>query len=419
MTVEAELLAAILADPDDDAPRLVYADWLSERGDPRGAQIVAACELARMDRRDPRYRATAAQAHADTPPIPVDALPRGATAARPRRGFYTELQLDIEALPALRGYLDRQPVERIVLSIGHKTQLRELRRTTLGRVRELALKLSFLLEPSRTLERCAPMLSEIRTLEIDAPGIDDRALATLLAHAPELRALVIRGGGATGRSARTIVDGAPNLERLELRGYTLDQLAPFAELPHRRDLTASYVRGHDARELDALFGPLDRIALIGARDPLAERIAAAARSLTSLRLAHDVGDRGLAAAARIAGLRALAIDGGAGAPGGAALLDSATFANLYDLALDSRIDDALTEQLVTDPRAAGLRTLRLSSALTDRGARVLAESPYLDDLEELHVRYNALITPAGCAALTARFGDRVHLPLVEPRTEMY
>jgi uncharacterized protein (TIGR02996 family) len=32
----AELLAAVLASPDDDAPRLVYADWLHERDDPRG-----------------------------------------------------------------------------------------------------------------------------------------------------------------------------------------------------------------------------------------------------------------------------------------------------------------------------------------------------------------------------------------------
>ena len=37
---EAELLAAIHADPRDDAPRLVYADWLLERGDVRGELIV-------------------------------------------------------------------------------------------------------------------------------------------------------------------------------------------------------------------------------------------------------------------------------------------------------------------------------------------------------------------------------------------
>ena len=30
-------LQAIRENPDDDAPRLIYADWLEERGDPRRA----------------------------------------------------------------------------------------------------------------------------------------------------------------------------------------------------------------------------------------------------------------------------------------------------------------------------------------------------------------------------------------------
>ena len=33
-SAEARLLIAVIAAPDDDAPRLVYADWLQERGDP-------------------------------------------------------------------------------------------------------------------------------------------------------------------------------------------------------------------------------------------------------------------------------------------------------------------------------------------------------------------------------------------------
>ncbi len=41
----AELLAAIYADPDADAPRLVYADWLAALGDPRGEFI--SLQLAR------------------------------------------------------------------------------------------------------------------------------------------------------------------------------------------------------------------------------------------------------------------------------------------------------------------------------------------------------------------------------------
>jgi len=47
-------LATVLENPDDDAPRLVYADWLEERGDSRGDFIRVQCELARLDEDDPR-----------------------------------------------------------------------------------------------------------------------------------------------------------------------------------------------------------------------------------------------------------------------------------------------------------------------------------------------------------------------------
>jgi uncharacterized protein (TIGR02996 family) len=47
MTTERRLRAAIFARPDDDAPRLVYADWLLERGDPRGEFIQIQCTLGR------------------------------------------------------------------------------------------------------------------------------------------------------------------------------------------------------------------------------------------------------------------------------------------------------------------------------------------------------------------------------------
>ncbi len=46
MNLERELFEAILQNPDDIAPRLVYADWCDEQGDPRGEFIRIQCELA-------------------------------------------------------------------------------------------------------------------------------------------------------------------------------------------------------------------------------------------------------------------------------------------------------------------------------------------------------------------------------------
>src|ERR1043166_9271422 len=49
---EVDLVAGIVAAPDDDAPRTVYGDWLLDRGDPRGDLMIAQCALARADAAD-------------------------------------------------------------------------------------------------------------------------------------------------------------------------------------------------------------------------------------------------------------------------------------------------------------------------------------------------------------------------------
>ena len=66
MSAHDAFLQVIQQTPDDDAPRLVYADWLEERGDPRGEFIRLQCrrlQLAEGDplrplllRREPKYQ---------------------------------------------------------------------------------------------------------------------------------------------------------------------------------------------------------------------------------------------------------------------------------------------------------------------------------------------------------------------------
>jgi uncharacterized protein (TIGR02996 family) len=49
-------LNTIRHDPDDDLPRLVYADWLEEQGDDARAEFIRVqCELARLSPRHSRY----------------------------------------------------------------------------------------------------------------------------------------------------------------------------------------------------------------------------------------------------------------------------------------------------------------------------------------------------------------------------
>jgi uncharacterized protein (TIGR02996 family) len=59
MTAAAALLAAVRAAPADDAPRLVYADWLDEHGQPERAEFIRVqCALARTDSPALRRRET-------------------------------------------------------------------------------------------------------------------------------------------------------------------------------------------------------------------------------------------------------------------------------------------------------------------------------------------------------------------------
>jgi uncharacterized protein (TIGR02996 family) len=56
MQPEGALLEAVLADPADDAPRLIYADWLDEHGDGARAEFIRVqCALPRLTVSDDRY----------------------------------------------------------------------------------------------------------------------------------------------------------------------------------------------------------------------------------------------------------------------------------------------------------------------------------------------------------------------------
>jgi uncharacterized protein (TIGR02996 family) len=55
MNDEQGFLNALTASPGDDTTRLVYADWLDERGDARGEYLRIDCKLADLHETDPRW----------------------------------------------------------------------------------------------------------------------------------------------------------------------------------------------------------------------------------------------------------------------------------------------------------------------------------------------------------------------------
>src|SRR5437879_1912305 len=97
MTNSNGFLDAIRAAPDDDGPRLVYADWLEERGDPRGEFIRIQCVLEHTADDAPERPALEAReqelraAHADAWTAPWRDW---VSAWEFRRGFVTAITAD-------------------------------------------------------------------------------------------------------------------------------------------------------------------------------------------------------------------------------------------------------------------------------------------------------------------------------------
>ena len=137
--IEPALLEAVLAQPSDDAPRLAYADWLEERGDPRGEFIRVQCELARSlppfkpwpfdDRmgeelrrvRDLQEReARLLHTHGPSWSAPFHELTAGVGF---RRGFVESVTLPCEVVPSRIASMRRLAPVSAVTFTGHPAQL--------------------------------------------------------------------------------------------------------------------------------------------------------------------------------------------------------------------------------------------------------------------------------------------------------
>ena len=184
MTDGDALLAAILATPDDDTPRLVYADWLDENGDPERAEFIRTqIQLGRAPTLTLRAREkTLLAAHADEWLAPLrekgGPLDHGEAHGEFRRGF-----LEVVWMPA-KWFVKRAP---------------DLFR--LAPVRELRVTLTNEAEFVRLVEY--PLLGRLHGLDLSDRRLGDRAAELLAwsAFAGGLRVIRLRGCGITDDGA--------------------------------------------------------------------------------------------------------------------------------------------------------------------------------------------------------------------------
>jgi uncharacterized protein (TIGR02996 family) len=213
----AELLAGVIAAPDDDAPRLAYAAWLRAQGDPRGEYIDVQCRLARQ-RPDPQRRQELAGRERE-----LGKSLRKAFAAEVkktadhweiRRGFIDEVRADAgKLLAGWQPLFATHPIRRLTLRSVTVDHVRALVATgVIGRLVNLGLHGKLGATGARVLAE-APDLAAIRKLNLAGCRLGDDGVAALLAS-PHLGCtqLTLREDDITDEGAQTLA-GAPALAR--------------------------------------------------------------------------------------------------------------------------------------------------------------------------------------------------------------
>jgi uncharacterized protein (TIGR02996 family) len=198
-TEEAGLREAILSDPDDDGPRLVYADWLDEHGQPERAEFIRLqCKHARLyheaisvsgdpesERMEQLEKEHGPRWLAEVPKLPGV-----------RWGFWRGLPARVQMLGwqdfrrNARRLFQAAPVEYVTFERLSYTSGRALARSAyLKRIRVLDLAYGAALTPGtvRALLR-SPALTRLQTLRLFHSHFGDEA-AVAVANCPHLTGL--------------------------------------------------------------------------------------------------------------------------------------------------------------------------------------------------------------------------------------
>lgn len=216
-----KLLAAVVADPDNVAARLVYADWLLARGDAQG-ELIQLCEQQRSGGDGPSLAAAIEHLHEDYGERIAGEVAHLATDYTLARGFVTRIQISAPNF-AKHGerLLDRHPIEELELKPVNAQALARLARVpALARIR--TLNLAQLIDRQRPMplnELCSsPHLEALRRLELwlwQTDGDPAQAFASL--RAPRLESLLLFDVD----SAPQILIGLTQNQHVQLRGLEI------------------------------------------------------------------------------------------------------------------------------------------------------------------------------------------------------
>ncbi len=378
-TDAAPFLQRIRAFPDDDVPRLIFADWLDEHAgrlpererDEARARAefiriqIALARLPEDERRRPNLLIAERElldAYRESWAAAFTGLASGLEF---RRGFVEEVKI------AARQYVRQAhelfatgPIRHIhFLDIGGSLNA-VLNSSYLSRLDSLTVYAQHVGEPlARALAR-SPHLGELRALFLGRNRFADDA-AEHLASSPVLTNLeeldlTENDLGETGARALAASPHLGKLRRLQLRH---NQLGPS---------------GAEAVASSERLGSLERLGLAG----------------------NDMGSPRLHSLSRIADLLRIPVldlaGNGLNAAGLSSIVERAPAeTHLRELDIGHNdLGDAGARLLAESPQLAGLKVLRLTACnITDEGARLLATSPHLNKLAVLDLGNNPVNDP--------------------------
>ena len=255
MTDDAEaLLRAILAAPDDDAPRLVYADWLDEHGDPdRAAFIRAQVELARPSedhvRRLQLIQSERALLRANRARWTAW-LPGWAEAREFRRGFIEGIRCEAGDFIARADEVRlRTPLTAVQLDGNEDLAATVFRTRVLEGIRSLTLSVPVPAGAWECLSQCL-YLGSLRELNLNSKGPPGELVGALICSAglPALRALRLTWCTLGDEHSARLVGHTwvTRLRALDLRNNYIaaDGGRAIVESPHLDGLEALNLRGN-------------------------------------------------------------------------------------------------------------------------------------------------------------------------------
>ena len=353
-TAEA-LLAEIAANPDDDAPRLVYADLLAVRSDPRGEFIhvqirgKAAYDAALQDRESALLRVHKQDWMAEA----------GIVGALSNffRGFPSSLIGSAESILESREALRSQPITSLSILSKFERLDEVMKLPALARIRELTLS-----GVLGSYGRKTPIPRELLESVVRSPYLTG------------LRQLTLQESSIDVFTGLQLAEAAwlPALEELSITGCEVPIyiLGPHLPRVHRLVLpkcriaeTGAGVMSESMRALRDLYMPENYIKSVGLTS-LARSSSFA--SISRLDVSHngidDDGAIAIAESPHAIGLRSLVLTGNSIGPEGTiALANSPYLAGLVHLDLcDNLVDHTGLDALVASTRLPALQRLGLS-----------------------------------------------------------